>query len=219
MDERVSNIAKAYDNIDAAKRYYDSNKSKNFRGVISHKQILCVFSNLDYDFFGEKPAALDVGCNSGRYVKELVDRGFNATGIDTAGIPLEYASKRIDARFIKASATDMPLKQKSFDLVICMELLHHFEDEVLERVLREISRVMKPGGLFIFDVKNKMNPVLWYKYKREDSVGFTLKARTNRQMKKLVEGYGLRVINKKGIFFPFTLFAPYVIFFAQKEIL
>ena len=141
----------------------------------------------------------------------------DAVGIDTVIIPLKYACERVDATFIRASATNLPFKKKSFDLVICIELLHHFEDEVLERVLEEISAVIKAGGYFIFDVKNKMNPIMWYKYKKEDSVEFTLKARTIREMTKHIEKYGFEVIKKKGILFPITLFAPYVVVFARKS--
>jgi SAM-dependent methyltransferase len=187
------------------------------RGIVSHKQFLTVFSNLDFHFPSNKPMALDIGCSSGRYVMGLLNNGFNAVGIDIAIIPLKYASERIDAKFIRTSATNLPFKKKSFDLVVCIELLHHFEDEVLEKVLEEISDIIKPGGIFVFDVKNKINPVMWYKYKKENSVEFTLKARTNREMAKFVEKYGLEVIKKKGILFPIATFAPYVVAFGRNE--
>jgi len=147
----------------------------------------------------------------------LKNKGFDAIGIDTAIIPLKYASERIDAKLIRASVTDLPFKKESFDLVICIELLHHFEDEVIGKVLEEISEVIKPGGILVFDVKNKLNPVMWYRYKKENSVEFTLKARTNREMAKLVEKHGFEVIKKKGILFPIALFAPYVVVFVRKK--
>ena len=147
----------------------------------------------------------------------LKNKGFEAIGIDTAIIPLKYASERIDAKLIRASVTDLPFQKDSFDLVICIELLHHFEDEVLERVLEYVSEVIKPGGIFVFDVKNKLNPVMWYKYKKENSVEFTLKARTIRELAKLVERHGFEVIKKKGILFPVAMFAPFVIVFGRKE--
>lgn len=147
----------------------------------------------------------------------LVNNGIDAVGIDTGINLLKYASERIDAKFIRARVADLPFKRDSFDLVICIELLHHFEDEVLEVVLEEISEVIKPRGIFVFDVKNKMNPYLRHRYKKGDSVGFTLKARTSRMMAKLVEKYGFEVVKKKGILFPITLFAPFVVAFAKKR--
>ena len=216
-DERVSRIAKAYDNRSSAERRFGYNIPKTMRDKISHKQFLTVFSNLDCnDFPNNKPFGLDIGCSSGRYVMGLKDKGFEAIGIDTAIIPLKYSSERTDAKLIRASATDLPFEKESFDLVICIELLHHFEDEVLEKVLGEISEVIKPGGVFIFDVKNKLNPVMWYKYKKENSVKFTLKARTIRKMAKLVEKHSFEVIKRKGILFPIAMFAPYVVVFGRK---
>jgi SAM-dependent methyltransferase len=154
---------------------------------------------------------------SGRYVRGLKDKGMDVVGIDTAIIPLKYASERIDAKLIRASVTDLPFKKDSFDLVICIELLHHFEDEVLEKVLYGISDVIKPGGIFVFDVKNKLNPVMWYRYKKGNNVEFTLKARTIRELAKLVEKHDFEVIKKKGILFPIAMFAPFVIVFGRKE--
>ena len=146
----------------------------------------------------------------------LVNNGIDAVGIDTGINLLKYASERIDAKFIRASVTDLPFKKESFDLVICIELLHHFEDEVLEKVLGEISGVIKPEGVFVFDVKNKSNPYLWHRYKKRDRVEFTLKARTTKQMAKLVKKHDFEVIKKKGILFPITLFAPFVVVFGRK---
>ena len=217
QDKRISHIAKAYDSISFAERCFSCEDLKNMRDRISHKQFLTVFSNLNLDLPSNKPVALDIGCSSGRYVMGLKDKGFEAVGIDTAGIPLKYASERVNAKFIRASATDLPFKKECFDLVICIELLHHFEEKVLEKALEEISDVIKPGGIFVFDVKNKINPVMWYKYKKGNNVEFTLKARTIREMAKLVEKHGFDIIKKKGILFPITSFAPFVVVFVRKE--
>lgn len=76
--------------------------------------------------------------------------------------------------------------------------------------------LFKPGGIFVFDVKNKLNPYLWHRYKKRNRVKFTLKARTTKQMAKLVKKHGFEVIKKKGIYLPITLFAPFVVVFGRK---
>ena len=217
-DERISRIAKAYDNINAAERFSRNKPPVDMFGKIRDKEFQTTFSNLDLEELpSNKPVALDIGCSGGRYTTGLKDKGVDAVGMDTAIISLKYASERINAKFIRASATDLPFKKECFDLVICIGLLQHFEDEVLEKVLEGISGVIKPGGIFVFDAKNKLNPVVWYKYKKENSVEFTLKARTTEQMTKLIEKHGFEVIKKKGIFFPITLFAPFVVVFVRKK--
>ena len=218
QDERTSHIAKAYDNIYEVERFSRNSPPASMFDKIRDKEFLTVFSNLNLDeLSSNKPKALDIGVGGGRYTMYLTNSGIETVGIDTGVIPLKYASERIDAKFVRASATDLPFKKDSFDLVICIGLLQHFEDEVLERALDEISDVVKPGGIFVFDMKNKMNPVLWYKYKKGDSVEFTMKSRTNHEMIKFVERHGFEVIKKKGIFFPITLFAPFVVVFGRKE--
>lgn len=218
QDERVSHIAKHYDSINAAERFSRSSPPANISDRIRDKEFQTTFSNLDLDeLSSNKPKALDIGIGGGRYTMYLTNNGIETVGIDTGINPLKYASERVDANFIRASATDLPFKKESFELVICIELLHHFEDEILEKVLEEISDVIKRGGIFVFDVKNKRNPVLWYEYKKENSIEFTLKVRTTREMIKLVENHGFEVIKKKGILFPLTLFAPFVIVFGRRE--
>jgi len=145
--KRVENIAKAYDSFNAAEQYNRSNPSANMFDKLRDKEFLAVFSNLDFDWLpSKKPLALDIGCSSGRYTMALGNRNIDAVGIDTASIPLKYASERVNAKFLRASATVLPFKKETFDLVICIELLHHFTDDVLEVVLEEISDVIKPGG-------------------------------------------------------------------------
>jgi ubiquinone/menaquinone biosynthesis C-methylase UbiE len=217
MKERILNIARHYNNIEHAERNFSCENSKNMRDTISHKQFLTVFTNLDFELPSDKPVALDIGCSSGRYVVGLKDKKFEAVGMDTAIIPLKYASERIDATFIRASVTDLPFKKETFDLVICIELLHHFSEEVLEGVLTQISKVTKADGIFVFDIKNKLNLPLRYRYKKRDTVEFPKTARTIHNMEKLVKEAGFEIIKKEGILFPITLFAPYVIFFGRKE--
>lgn len=218
QDEKISHIAKAYDNINAAERFSRNRPPASMFDKIRDEEFQTTFSNLNFDeLLSNRPKALDIGIGGGRYIRYLTNSGIETVEIDTGVNPLKYASERVDAKFIRASATDLSFKKDCFDLVICIELLHHFEDEVLERALEEISSVIKPGGIFVFDVKNKINPVLWYKYKKENSVEFTLKARTTKQMRKLVERHSFEVIKKKGILFPITLFAPFVIVFARRE--
>ena len=219
QSERLFNIAKIYDDLEHAVRYFNCENSNSIRDKISHKQFLAVFSGLDFDFDffkNSRPFALDIGCSSGRYTKGLQDRGMYAIGTDAAIVPLKYAFERIDAKFVRASATDLPFKKESFDLIICIELLHHFEDDVLEKVFKEVSEIVKPEGIFIFDIKNKLNPMLRYKYKKEDSIEFTLKARTTSWMIRLAEKHGFETIKKKSILFPVSLFAPYLIIFTRK---
>ncbi len=47
----------------------------------------------------------------------------------------------------------MPFPGFSFDLVACCDVLEHVDD--LEKVIREVSRLLKPGGVFFYDTVNR----------------------------------------------------------------
>lgn len=169
-------------------------------------------------FDTEKPVTLDVGCSIGRYEKTLVNKGHRTVGIDVASSPLIEAHTNVpEANFVIADVMNLPFQNQKFDLVLCIELLHHFTDVLLEKLLDEVTRVIKPGGYFFFDVKNKLNPLLFLAYKRNDSVSYTLKARTPKSLERNLRKRGFRINSKKGSFFPIVTFAPYVIIVAWKE--
>ena len=105
---------------------------------------------------------LDVGCGEGRHtLSAWLEHPVHAVGLDlserdlgtAAGRGNEFeASAPADARlnFVRGSALDLPFPDASFDVVVCSEVLEHIHD--YRGVLREIERVLKPGGRFVASV-------------------------------------------------------------------
>lgn len=90
---------------------------------------------------------LDVGCGNGRLLKQL--NGYNRFGLD---ISPEYL-KCLEAEKITlclSKIEDMPFKNDYFDMIVCTDVLEHVED--LNRSLRNIVRVLKPGGTLLLRV-------------------------------------------------------------------
>jgi SAM-dependent methyltransferase len=111
---------------------------------------------LDYAFYllGDvrDKLVVDLGCGSGEEVVALRQRCANVIGIDISPDLIAIAEERlkkygIGAELRVASVYDTGLQAESVDVVFAMSLLHHLE---LERVKREICRILKPNGLFIF---------------------------------------------------------------------
>jgi len=218
--ERIKNMNVHYDNLDFAQQNFREKRAKTYFERVWDKEFNLTMSYLDdYISQGNRSKVLDIGCSSGRYVKALHAKGvYDVWGIDTARIPLICAKQWVpEGNFLQASITDLPFVAETFDIVICMELLCHLPDDVLERSIEEIAKVVKHQGIFIFDIKNKLNPVLNWAYRKKDSIEFTLKARTVQQLSRIVEAKGFKVVKKKGLFFPITLFAPYVVCCSIKE--
>lgn len=106
-------------------------------------------------------AVLDLGCAGGFMAEALVDKGAVVTGIDPAADAVEAGRRHAAAtsraiRYDVGAGEDLPYDSRTFDAVVCVDVLEHVGD--LTRVLAEVERVLKPGGLFLFDTINR-NPI------------------------------------------------------------
>lgn len=102
--------------------------------------------------------ALDIGCGGGFLAEEFAAMGCEVTGIDpspvsigTARAHAAAAGLRIDYRV--GAGEHLPVPDSAFDLAYCCDVLEHVCD--VDRVASETARVLKPGGLFLFDTINR----------------------------------------------------------------
>lgn len=93
--------------------------------------------------------ALDAGCGSGRYLRELGDRGARVIGVDLSSAMLERA-RETTKRIARADIRALPFDGMTIDLVVCGLALGDIAE--LELALSEIARVLRPGGLVIYSV-------------------------------------------------------------------
>lgn len=108
--------------------------------------------------FGEttKVKILDVGCGGGFLSNALAESGFEVLGLDASAESLKVAKAHDHTKsieYILGDAYSLPFADKSLDVVTAMDFLEHVEDP--EKVVKEISRVLKPNGLFIFHTFNR----------------------------------------------------------------
>ena len=82
---------------------------------------------------------LDVGCGTGRMVREL-----QATGLDAYGIDPWARESGLDApRFTVGQAEAIPAPDRTFDTTCAFDVLEHVDDA---RALAELHRILVPGG-------------------------------------------------------------------------
>jgi 2-polyprenyl-6-hydroxyphenyl methylase/3-demethylubiquinone-9 3-methyltransferase len=104
----------------------------------------------------EKLDVLDVACGAGFLSNPLAREGHRVTGIDLSESSLVVAGKYDTtgtAKYLVMDAYELSFPDASFDVVCAMDFLEHVDDP--GRVVKEISRVLKPGGRFFFHTLNR----------------------------------------------------------------
>lgn len=106
-----------------------------------------------------KPSShvLDLGCGRGGVV-ELIWRDVElAAGLDPDAASLSE-HRAAGMPVIRGVGERLPFVDESFDLIVCLWVLEHLRDPA--STLREVRRVLRPGGHFIFVTPNMRNPLM-----------------------------------------------------------
>ncbi len=99
---------------------------------------------------------LDIGCGGGFLSNALAAEGFAVTGIDNSKESLKVAQQydlTKSVRYQEADAYHIPFPDASFEVITAMDFLEHVEDP--ELVIKEVQRLLKPNGIFIFHTFNR----------------------------------------------------------------
>jgi SAM-dependent methyltransferase len=104
-----------------------------------------------------RDSVLDAGCGGGRNLVYLLRSGYPVFGVDenpravsqVRELAAQLAPDLPAENFQVASLTEIPFPDRRFDEVICSAVLHFARDEAqFDRMLAEMWRVLRPGGLF-----------------------------------------------------------------------
>lgn len=95
---------------------------------------------------------LELGCGKAQLTRVIATEGRNrrvtATEVDTIQ---HKKNLQIDdlgnVKFVFAGSQDLPFADDSFDVILLFKSLHHVPMEMMDDALKEIARVLKPGGL------------------------------------------------------------------------
>ena len=100
---------------------------------------------------GPQVRVLDVGCGNGRWSRYLSPMVGWIDAVDPGDAVRHGATVNAalpNVRWSKARAEELPFPDGAFEVVLCVGVLHHLRDPV--RALRELRRVLKPGGWLYF---------------------------------------------------------------------
>jgi 2-polyprenyl-3-methyl-5-hydroxy-6-metoxy-1,4-benzoquinol methylase len=101
---------------------------------------------------GKGNLVLDVGCGTGRYSIHTKNAGNTVIGSELVQSAAMGARRRGLEVLVADSETTFPFADESFDRVQCIEVIEHLMDPV--STLREINRVLKPGGEIFISTPN-----------------------------------------------------------------
>lgn len=123
------------------------NEETNFYYVATHALVLALVNRLIPKKRGVK--LLDAGAGTGMLAKKLSSVG-RVTAVDDSGQAVRFARKR-GVAVRKASLMHLPYPTDTFDVITCIDVLYHRRVND-DRALRELYRVLKPGGFMVVRV-------------------------------------------------------------------
>jgi ubiquinone/menaquinone biosynthesis C-methylase UbiE len=105
-------------------------------------------------------SCLEVGCGTGKISAVVADIVGTLTVSDISEKLAREVGQKLNVSWMQQDACALSIPNDSFDVVISSECIEHTPDP--ERALREMTRVLKPGGLIVVTSPNKAwYPVLW----------------------------------------------------------
>ena len=145
---------------------------------------------------------LDMGCGEGRHsIGALLETSANVIGLDLSVTDLNIAKSRLSdfdisgldtfCSFGVGNINAIPFENSSIDAVMCSEVLEHIDSP--EESIKELIRVLKPGGVMALSVPRYLPELICWKLSKEYSKtpGGHVRIFKHNQLKDLAVSNGL----------------------------
>lgn len=142
--------------------FYNSSTSTKVRDPVSRKWQATKISYAVANYARRDLSGLvclDVGCSSGIMTSLIASLFHKTFGLDYDEVALKAidSTARAAAQFIRGDGMYLPFMDNSIDVIICAQVYEHVPDDRL--LLKEIYRVLKPGGIVFFSGPNWLFPI------------------------------------------------------------
>jgi demethylmenaquinone methyltransferase/2-methoxy-6-polyprenyl-1,4-benzoquinol methylase len=106
---------------------------------------------------------LDLCCGAGAVTQVLVQLSQDVTALDVSPVALARAAKKApQAKYVEGLAQSLPFTENQFQLVHTSAALHEMKPDDLLKIVKEVYRVLQPGGVFTFADFHKPSNILFW---------------------------------------------------------
>jgi len=102
--------------------------------------------------FQGKGRVLDIGCSYGYFLKIAQKYGWDGQGVEINDSASRYCREKLGLNVFSGDISDAHYTNQSFDVITMFHILEHILDP--RNYLKEINRILKPGGLIAVEVPN-----------------------------------------------------------------
>jgi len=162
---------------------------------------------IHHTFAGKKfSILLDLGCGTGFHIPALSQYTDNLIGADMSLNAIRQCKKKFDGDFVVCDVRHLPFKDNSIRCIWTAGVLHHVPRDLDTVIGSNISRVLTPGGLFLVDEPNRLNPVNFFvlKFSKADPTGEERALRVSHVI-RLLELNDLIIVTTRF----YELFSPF----------
>jgi SAM-dependent methyltransferase len=160
-----------------------------------------ITSVLKTRFNGRKIKILDAGCGTGSNIIFFNQYG-KTYGTDISPIATKFCRIRGIKNVITSDVSKLPYKDRFFDLVSCMDVLEHIENE--DKAIREIYRILKPGGLVLLTV-----PALPFIFSKHDKAQGHFRRYNIKHLRQILTSAGF--VEERTTYFNTFLSLPIIL--------
>lgn len=133
------------------------------------------------------PRILDIGCGTGFNIEQLQSMGYHrVVGLDLSSEAIGFCRSRQLRSVVQGDATRAPFKDRSFDVILALDLIEHVADDVT--AIRGLSSILAPGGSLVI-----FTPAFQFLWSRQDEISHHFRRYTARELKHKLTHAGLAI--------------------------